>query len=97
MNIFLALLAGITPMVPAVLFLVRRRHMTSHTARRAAVALGGVNIILGLLILGVGLTWLLAPEAVAASGLVQQASSDTYRSLAAAIAVSTGSISATGR
>ena len=94
MVIFLALLAGMAPIVPAALFLIRRRHMASRTARNAAMALGGLNAVLGLLILGIGLTWLLAPQAVEASGLVQETAADQYRSLAAAIAVSVGSISA---
>jgi V/A-type H+-transporting ATPase subunit K len=58
------------------------------------LGLGGVNLVLALMMVGLGLVWFFAPHVAQAAGLAQQASSDPYASLAAAIAVAAGSASA---
>ena len=97
MTIFIAVLAALLPMIPALFFFVRSRVLLQHpvkVTKQLAFGLTGVNIVIGLMILTIGTVWLISPNAVQAAGLTQETASDPYRTLAAAIAVSIGSISA---
>jgi V/A-type H+-transporting ATPase subunit K len=95
MILIVALLAGLLPLAPALLFaLKRRRQAPGQTARRLVLSLGSFNLVLALMMVGLGLAWLSAPHVVQAAGLAQEMGSDPYASLAAALAVSVGSISA---
>ncbi|MDF1514259.1 MAG: ATP synthase subunit C [Anaerolineae bacterium] len=94
---FIALLLALVPMIPATLFLVRSRtsmQKPAEISRRLTASMIGINIVIGLMILVMGTVWLLSPATVEAAGLTQEAAADPYRTLAAAIAVSVGSISA---
>lgn len=90
----LVLFAGLLPLVPATLLIIKRKVGQVDMTRKLVFGLSTVNIVMAVLLLGVGLVWFLAPEIVAASGLGQATASDPYVSLAAAIAVSAGSIGA---
>ncbi len=91
----LVMLAVLLPLAPVALFVFIRRHGARVEATRKLVfGLSTVNIVMALMLLGVGLVWLLAPEVVTASGLVQATTGDPYASLAAAVAVGIGSIGA---
>jgi V/A-type H+-transporting ATPase subunit K len=58
------------------------------------LGLGGFNLVLALMVAGLGITWFLAPDLVMAAGVAQETSGDPYATLAAALAVSIGSLSA---
>jgi V/A-type H+/Na+-transporting ATPase subunit K len=94
--IMVAVLAGLIPIVPAVVFFLRRQSESPAQATRGLVAsLTGFNVILGLMAAGVGLVWLAAPSVVlAAMPNAQQAVGDPYASLAAAISTGLASIGA---
>ncbi|HUV88285.1 MAG TPA: ATP synthase subunit C [Anaerolineae bacterium] len=95
MILIIALLAGLMPLMPAFVYALRRRwRAPAQATRRMVLGLGSFNLALALMMVGLGLVWLFAPGAVQAAGLAQQASSDPYASLAAALAVSVGSLSA---
>ena len=95
MILIVALLAGILPLTPVLLFALRRRRQSpSRMTRRLVVSLGSFNLVLALMMVGLGLVWLFAPHIVQAAGLVQETGSDPYKSLAAALAVGIGSIGA---
>jgi len=95
MMFILVMLAGLLPLVPVMHFILKQRDgAQAEATRKLAFGLKTANIIIALLLLGVGLVWLLAPAAVAASDLRQATASDPYASLAAAIAVSVGSVGA---
>ena len=95
MTLIIALLAGLLPLTPAFVFaLKRRRRAPVQATRRLALGLSSVNVVLALMMVGLGLVWLFAPQAVQAAGLAQETSGDPYKSLAAAIAVAVGSIGA---
>ncbi|HOT93019.1 MAG TPA: ATP synthase subunit C [Anaerolineae bacterium] len=95
MMMILVLLAMLLPFAPAAIYwLVKRKETQVDVTRKLIFGLSTVNIVMALLLLGVGLVWLFAPEAVAASGLAQASNGDPYASLAAAAAVSLGSIGA---
>ena len=82
-------------MVPALVFLLRRRDACRVEATQKLVTrLSSINIIIAVLLLGVGSVWLLSPETVMAAGLAQEATGNPWMYIAAAISVSVGSISA---
>jgi V/A-type H+-transporting ATPase subunit K len=95
MILIIALLAGLMPLAPALVFVLKRRQQTpAQTTRRLILSLGGFNAALALVVAGLGLVWLFAPHIVQAAGLAQGTASDSYAPFAAALAVSVGSISA---
>ncbi len=86
MILFIAVLVGLVPVVPAVIVFLRERNHTPTKATRDLVAgLNGFNAIVGLMATGLGLVWLFSPTTVLASGAYQTAAADPYATLAAAI------------
>ena len=87
--------AGIAPLATALIFL-RRQHSHMHTeaSRKLVFGVSVINIVVACLVVGIGMVWLFAPDTAAASGLSQTTTTDPYQSIAAAIAVSFGSIGA---
>jgi V/A-type H+-transporting ATPase subunit K len=95
MIVVIALLAGLMPLAPALLFaLKQRRKAPAQATRRLVFSLGSFNLVLALMMVGLGLVWFFAPDVVRAAGLAQNSSQDPYAPLAAALAVGAGSISA---
>jgi V/A-type H+-transporting ATPase subunit K len=96
MEWMVVLVAGLVPMVPAVVFFLRRRHLAPASAARGlVVGLSGLNVILGLMAFGIGVVWLVSPTPVWAAGQsAQQAVSDPYAALAAAISTGLAAIGA---
>ena len=95
MMIFIALLAGLMPLIPAIVFaLTRRQQSPARATHRLMLGLGGFNLVLALMMVGLGLVWFFAPDVVQAAGLAQETSGDPYASLAAALAVGIGSLGA---
>ena len=95
MTLIIALIAGLLPLTPALIFAFKRRRQAPvQTTRRLALGLSSINVVLALMMVGLGLVWLFAPHVVQAAGLAQETISDPYKSLAAALAVAVGSIGA---
>ncbi len=97
MLITIAILVGLALVVLTVAFAPRRRSQKTsvHTARKLVRGLRGFNLMLALMMAGLGLVWFFAPATIAhAAGLAQKAGGDPYASLAAAIAVGLGSVGA---
>lgn len=93
--IIMAVLAILLPLAPLVAYLkYRRQPISVAMTRRVVFGLTGVNVLLALMLAGVGLTWFFAPEMAAAAGMAQESSDNIYAPVAAAFAVSVGSISA---
>lgn len=92
----IAFLAGLLPMVPAVIFFLRQRKQEPARAARGLLwGLGGFNVVLGIMAAGVGIVWLLSPSTVMAfAGDSQQAASDPYVSLGAALSTGLAAIGA---
>ena len=91
----LIVLAGLLPLIPATIALLRGARLERVLAtRRLVFGLSAVNVLMGLLLLGLGGVWLFAPETAIAAGLAQEVAGDPYQSLAAALAVSVGSLAA---
>jgi V/A-type H+-transporting ATPase subunit K len=96
MKIVVAVLAGLIPVVPAVVyFLYQRREGLAQATRGLVMGLKGFNIIVGLMSAGVGLVWLASPSTVlAAFGEQAARTADPYTSLAAAIATGLATVGA---
>jgi V/A-type H+-transporting ATPase subunit K len=91
----IAFLAGLLPLAPALVYVMKRRTRTPARATRGLIlGLGGFNVILALMIAGLGLVWFFAPRVAQAAGVTQEMAVDPYTPLAAALAVSVGSVSA---
>ncbi len=87
MAIIVAILVGLIPLVPAVIYFLRvRKDEPIRATNRFVLGLNGFNVLVGLMAAGLGFVWLASPETVMAVGLSQAtASSDPYVTLAAAI------------
>jgi V/A-type H+-transporting ATPase subunit K len=95
MIVFVALIAGLLPILPAVIYALRRRHTAPAEATHWLVlGLGGFNVVVALMVAGLGLVWFFAPELAMAAGLHQEAATNPYAPFAAAIAVGAGSLGA---
>jgi V/A-type H+-transporting ATPase subunit K len=92
----LAFLVGLVPMIPAVMFFLRRREQEPARATRGLLwGLHGFNLVLGLMAAGIGIVWLLSPSTVMAfAGGAQQAVNDPYISLGAALSTGLAAIGA---
>jgi V/A-type H+/Na+-transporting ATPase subunit K len=88
MILIVAILVGLIPLIPAVIYFLReRKNGLEGATRRLLVGLNGFNAIVGLMALGTGLVWLASPATVLAAGFGQTAAagSDPYVTIAAAI------------
>lgn len=86
MVLIVAVLVGMLPVVPAVIyFFQQRRNVPVEATRGLVTGLNGFNAILGLMAAGIGIIWLFSPQVVMAAGLQQEAAVDPYATLAAAI------------
>jgi len=103
MKLIVAILVGLIPMVPAVIYYLRqRRHALARASRGLMCGLTGFNVVLALMAVGIALVWLASPPtALAAEAKAQTAQStaqttagDPYASLAAAIATGLAAVGA---
>ncbi len=86
--LIVAILVGMIPMIPAVIYFLRQSKTGPAAATRGLMfGLNGFNVIVGLMAAGVGIIWLASPSTAMAAGLAQTpaAGADPYVSLAAAI------------
>lgn len=96
MMIYLILLfAGVIPMIPAIIYFVRKgREVPELAARKFVLGLQGFNAVLGLMAAGLGIVWLFTPSTVYAGAAAESVIQDPYASLAAAISIGMASIGA---
>ena len=94
MIVGILIVGGLIMFIMAMALTPRQRKAEAQTARKLVRGLRGFNLVLALAMIGLGLVWLFAPATALAAGLPQQAAQDPYATLAAAIAVSVGSIGA---
>jgi V/A-type H+-transporting ATPase subunit K len=92
--VVIALLAGLLPILPGLIFTIKNHKSPAQFTRRLTVGLKSFNLVIALATIGLGITMFFSPSLVMAAGLSQTAASDPYASIAAAIAVGLGSISA---
>lgn len=92
----IAVLTGLLPLIPALFYIYKRRKSPRQITQGLMIGLGGFNIVLALMVLGLGLVWFLAPNLAQAAPLPAESttSTDPYSAIAAAIAVGLGSLGA---
>ncbi len=96
MMLVIAILLGLVPMIPAVIYFFNlRKQMPSTATRGLILGLNGFNLLVGLAAAGFGIFWLLSPTTAMAAGLQQSTSTaDQYASLAAAISTGLATVGA---
>ncbi len=96
LKLVVAFIVSLVPMIPAVIyFLHERKHGPKAATRGLVVGLNGVNLVLGLMAVGVGIMWLASPSTVMAAGSAAEAATrDPYAALAAAISTGLATIGA---
>jgi V/A-type H+-transporting ATPase subunit K len=96
MLIIVAVLIGLLPMIPAVIFFMRdRKDAPANATRALTFGLNGFNAIVGLMVAGIGALWFASPSTVLAAGLATTATvADPYASLAAGISTGLACIGA---
>ena len=95
MFLFVAILAGMVPLIPAVIYFLREKKYGPKAATEGLIlGLKGFNFIVGLMAAGVGAVWLASPTTAMAAGLAAGAATDPYASLAAAVATGLACIGA---
>ncbi len=97
LKLIVVIIAGLVPMAPAAVYLLRERWHSPASATRSLVkVLKGANVVIALIIAAVALVWLASPQTVMAAGLAAPtaAINDPYASLAAAIAAGVATIAA---
>lgn len=89
-------LVGLVPMVPAVIYFIKKRDGEPSQATRGLImGLNGFNVVIGLMAVALGVIWLMTPSSVFASVVGQtEAVSDPYASLAAALSTGLAAIAA---
>ena len=92
----IVLLVGLLPLLPAVLaFWQQREHAPSRAARGLVVGLTRFNFVLVLMAAAIGIIWLISPSTVMAfAGDAEEAASDPYVSLGAALSTGLAAIGA---
>jgi V/A-type H+-transporting ATPase subunit K len=86
MILIVAVLVGMIPIIPAVIyFFQERKSVPSRAARSLVLGLNGFNGILLLMAAGFGIVWLASPTTAMAAGATAAASGDAFQTLAAAI------------
>ena len=96
MIVIVAVLIGMLPLIPAVIYFFRQRnHSLEAATQRLLVGLNGFNVVVGLLAAGLGIVWLASPSSVHAAGLAAAApGADPYVTLAAALSTGLACIGA---
>ncbi len=97
MMLVIAILLGLVPMIPAVIYFFNlRKQMPSTATRGLIMGLNGFNLLVGLAAAGFGLFWLFSPTSAMAAGLQQSTpgGADQYASLAAAISTGLATVGA---
>ena len=96
-TLIVAVLAGLLPMIPAVLMFVwQQRRPPSQRMGNLVKGFMGFNALLALMMIGISVVWLATPKSVqaAAPAAQESAAADPYTSLAAALSTGLATIGA---
>jgi V/A-type H+-transporting ATPase subunit K len=96
MFLVFAVLVGLIPVIPAVVFLLQNgKTDPSKAIARLVNGFNGFNLLVGLFALGLAVVWFASPTAALAAGVAQQvAAADPYARLAAALSTGLACIGA---
>jgi V/A-type H+-transporting ATPase subunit K len=96
MLVVFAVLVGLVPVIPAVIYVVQNGKTSPVKAlSRLVTGFNAFNFLVGFMAAGLALVWLASPSSAAASGLAQEGgAADQYASLAAALSTGLACIGA---
>jgi len=88
MFVVFAVLVGLTPVIPALLYVIQNgKANASKSLSRLVTGFNTFNFLVGMMAAGLAAVWLASPSSVLASGLAQEGGNiDQYQTLAAALA-----------
>lgn len=95
MFLVFAVLVGLIPVIPAVVFLLQNgKTNPAQAVSRIVNGFTGFNFLVGLFAAGLAMVWLASPSTVLASGMAQEGVVDQYATLAAALSTGLACIGA---
>ena len=95
MFVVFAVLVGLIPVIPAVVYMIQNGKTSPAKAlARLVTGFHAFNFITGMMAAGLVMVWLASPSAVLASGMAQEGGADPYITLAAALSTGLASIGA---
>jgi V/A-type H+/Na+-transporting ATPase subunit K len=95
MFVVFAVLVGLIPVIPAVVYLLQHSKTSPAKALgRLVTSFNAFNFIIGMMAAGLAMAWFASPTAVLAAGAAQDGGADPYITLAAALSTGLASIGA---
>jgi V/A-type H+-transporting ATPase subunit K len=95
MFVLFAVLVGLIPVIPAVVYVLQNGKTSPAKAlARLVTGFNAFNFLIGMMAAGLAMAWLASPSAVFAAGMAQTGSTDPYLTLAAALSTGLASIGA---
>ena len=96
MFLVFAVIVGLVPVIPAVIYLLQNgKTSPSQAVSRLVTGFNGFNFLVGLFAAGLAVVWFASPSSVLASGVAQEGGNvDQYASLAAALSTGLACIGA---
>jgi V/A-type H+/Na+-transporting ATPase subunit K len=96
MFLVFAVLVGLIPVIPAVIYVLQNgKANPSKAVARLVNGFNGFNLLVGLFAVGLAVVWFASPTGVFAAGVAQQAAeADPYARLAAALSTGLACIGA---
>jgi V/A-type H+-transporting ATPase subunit K len=87
MLVLFAVLVGLTPVIPAVLYVIQNgKASPAKSLSRLVTGFNSFNFLVGMMAAGLVAVWLASPSSVLAAGAAQSGTIDQYQTLAAALA-----------
>ncbi len=95
MFVVFAVLVGLIPVVPAVIYVVQNgKASPAQALSRLVTGFNAFNFLIGMMAAGLAMVWLASPSTVFAAGMAQTGGTDPYLTLAAALSTGLASIGA---
>jgi V/A-type H+-transporting ATPase subunit K len=96
MILVFAVLVGLVPVIPAVLYLLQNgKASPAQAVSRIVNGFTGFNFLVGMFAAGLAMVWLASPSSVVAAGMAQEGGNfDQYATLAAALSTGLACIGA---
>ena len=95
MFVVFAVLVGLIPVIPAVVYVLQNSKTSPAKAlARLVTGFNAFNFIIGMMAAGLAMAWFASPTAVLAAGAAQEGAGDPYLTLAAALSTGLASIGA---
>jgi V/A-type H+/Na+-transporting ATPase subunit K len=95
MFLVFAVLVGLIPVIPAVLYVIQNgKTSPAQAVSKMVTGFNTFNFLVGMMAAGLGLVWLASPSGAMASGLAQEGAVDQYATLAAALSTGLACIGA---